>query len=92
MYYVYMVRCADGTLYTGSTTDPQRRVRTHNAGRGARYTRARRPVELVWLEEAESWSTALRREAEIKRLPRSTKLALAEGQKKRPAGGEKDKS
>ncbi|MCD8382898.1 MAG: GIY-YIG nuclease family protein [Clostridiales bacterium] len=76
MFYVYIVKCSDGTLYTGSTTNVSRRVRTHNAGKGAKYTRSRRPVALVYQEETESWPAALRREAAIKRLPRAKKIAL----------------
>lgn len=76
MYHVYILRCADGTLYTGCTNDLERRLRTHNAGKGAKYTRARLPVELVYAEEAVDKSQALRREAAIKALPRSEKLKL----------------
>lgn len=76
MYHVYILRCADGTLYTGCTNDLARRLRTHNAGKGAKYTRARLPVELVYAEEAADKSQALRREAAIKALPRSKKLKL----------------
>ena len=71
-----MVECADGTYYTGWTTEPQRRVQQHNAGTGARYTRARRPVKLVYMEELPDRSTAMKREAKIKRLPRQEKQAL----------------
>jgi putative endonuclease len=76
---VYIVRCADGTLYTGVTRDIGRRVDEHNAGgpRGARYTRARRPVTLVYAESAPSRAAACRRECEIRRLGRAGKLALA---------------
>jgi len=77
-WHVYLLRCADGTLYTGIATEPQRRLRQHNgelAG-GARYTRGRRPVELVWSEACVSRSAALRREAELRRLDRTAKLAL----------------
>ncbi len=74
---VYMLRCKDGTFYIGSTKDLERRVREHNEGRnGARYTRARRPVELVYSEECESWSAALKREWELKQLKRSEKMIL----------------
>ena len=73
---VYILECADGTLYTGATTDPERRLAEHNAGRGARYTRARRPLTLVYVEPAADRSAALRREAAIKRLPRAGKRAL----------------
>ena len=76
MWYVYLLRCADDTLYTGCTTDPQRRLKQHNSGRGAKYTRARRPVSLVYVEQAEDHSQALRREAALKRLSRKEKLAL----------------
>ena len=75
--FVYIVRCADNTLYTGWTTDVERRVRTHNAGRGAQYTRRRMPVELVYREPQPSRADAMRREAAIKRWPRKRKLALA---------------
>ncbi len=74
--FVYMLRCADGSLYTGSTTDLDRRLAAHQSGRGAKYTRSRLPVELVYREEAPDWSAALRREAAIKRLPRARKLEL----------------
>lgn len=76
MWYVYLLRCADDTVYAGCTTDPQRRLEQHNTGRGAKYTRARRPVTLVYLEQAENHSQALRREAALKRLSRKEKLAL----------------
>lgn len=75
---VYMLRCADGSLYTGITTDIARRVAEHNGegGLGARYTRSRRPVELVYVEAAASRAAAARREAAIKQLDRARKLAL----------------
>ena len=66
--YVYMVECRDGSLYTGWTTDAMRRVRTHNRGNGAKYTRSRLPVTLVYLEKTDSKNSALQREAAIKRL------------------------
>ena len=75
-FYVYLLRCADGTLYTGYTDDPVRRTKVHNAGKGAKYTRARLPVELVYQEELTDKSAALKREAAIKRLTRAQKLAL----------------
>jgi putative endonuclease len=75
-WYVYVVRCADGSLYTGISTDVPARVAAHNAGRGARYTRSRRPVQLVHVETKKSQSTALKREAAIKALPRVHKLSL----------------
>lgn len=74
--FVYMLRCADGSLYTGSTTDLDRRLAVHQSGRGAKYTRSRLPVELVYREEAPDWSAALRREAAIKHLSRAQKLEL----------------
>ena len=74
--YVYIVRCADGTLYTGWTTDVARRVAEHNAGRGARYTRQHGPVTLVYSEVCPDRSTAMRREEEIKRRGRAYKERL----------------
>ena len=76
MYTVYVVRCRDGSLYTGIARDPTERLAAHNAGRGARYTRSRRPVRLVYGEPARDRSSALRREHTIKRLPREAKLRL----------------
>ena len=67
-WYVYIVRCADGSLYTGITKDVESRVSLHNAGRGAKYTRARRPVELVYREMVSDRGAAVRRECAIKRL------------------------
>jgi putative endonuclease len=75
-YFCYIVECSDGTFYTGWSTDPQRRERQHNLGRGARYTRDRRPVRLVYVEEQADKPSALRRELKIKRLPREKKLKL----------------
>ena len=73
---VYVARCSDGTLYTGVTTDPGRRLAQHNAGAGGAYTRSRAPVVLVYWEEANSRSEAQQREHAIKRLSRSEKEAL----------------
>jgi putative endonuclease len=73
MHYVYIVRCADGTLYTGYARDPERRTKIHNAGRGAKYTRRRLPVSLVYWEPCESRSAALKREHEVKCLTRLEK-------------------
>jgi predicted GIY-YIG superfamily endonuclease len=67
-WYVYIVRCSDGSLYTGITRDVESRVSLHNAGRGAKYTRARRPVELVYRETVGDRGAAVRRECAIKRL------------------------
>jgi putative endonuclease len=78
MAYVYMVRCRDGSLYTGWTTDLEKRVKTHNAGQGAKYTRSRLPVELVYYEELDTREAALRREAAIKKLSRERKELLVE--------------
>ena len=75
-YWVYILRCADGTLYTGSTDDVERRAAAHNSGKGAKYTRGRGPVEVVYREECADKSAALRRECAVKRLTRAEKLAL----------------
>jgi putative endonuclease len=74
--FVYLLRCADGTLYCGWSTDPERRLRQHEAGTASRYTRTRRPVELVWSAECGDRSEALREEARVKRLSRAQKSAL----------------
>jgi len=74
-----MVRCADGTLYTGFTRDPEARVAVHNAGKGAKYTRSRLPVSLVYSEECGSLSAALKREHELKPLSKTKKEALVAG-------------
>lgn len=78
-YYCYMVRCANDAFYTGWTTDPLRRVKQHNAGQGARYTRMHSPVALVYVEEVADHSAALKREVEIKRYSHAKKAALAQG-------------
>jgi len=78
-HYVYVLRCTDDTLYTGYTTDPERRVREHGAGEGAKYTRGRTPVELVHVERFASRSAALSREHEIKGLSRAAKERLIDG-------------
>ena len=76
-WYVYIVRCSDNTLYTGISTDPLARVAEHNSGQnGAKYTRTRRPVTLIYTEQVQSRSAALKREIAIKRLSREAKLAL----------------
>jgi predicted GIY-YIG superfamily endonuclease len=75
-WYVYMVRCADGSLYTGIATDVERRVAEHNAGQGARYTRGRGPVTLVYREQVKDRPAALRREYAIKQLRATRKRAL----------------
>jgi len=78
---VYVLRCRDGTLYTGATIDLTRRLARHASGKGARYTRARLPVELVYQERAASRGAALSREAELKRMTRERKLALVAGRR-----------
>ncbi|WP_187323669.1 GIY-YIG nuclease family protein [Stigmatella aurantiaca] len=78
-----MLRCRDGTLYTGATNNLERRLATHGKGRGAAYTRARLPVALVWSEPAVDRGAALRREAALKRLTRAEKLRLVGGQARR---------
>jgi putative endonuclease len=75
--FVYLLRCADGTLYCGWSTDPDRRLRQHQAGRASRYTRTRRPVELIYAREFASRSEAMREEVRIKRLPPAQKRHLA---------------
>jgi len=75
-FYCYILECADGTYYTGWTTDPERRLHQHNAGRGARYTKTRRPVQLVYLELQPDRSTAQKREIKIKKLTRTQKEVL----------------
>jgi len=79
VYYVYIVRCADGSLYTGLARHPEERVAVHNAGRGAKYTFASRPVALVYQEAVDSLSDALKRESQIKNLSRAKKDALIAG-------------
>ena len=77
-FFCYILVCADGSYYTGWTTDPARRERQHNRGVGARYTSTRRPVRLAYLEPQPSRSAAMRRERQIKTFPRSKKAALIE--------------
>jgi putative endonuclease len=84
-HYVYIVRCADGTLYTGYTTDPAAREQAHNAGRGAKYTRSRRPVCLVYSERFRSLAKALRREYALKQLSRADKILQMEAGPSGPA-------
>lgn len=75
-WHLYILRCGDGTLYTGITTDVQHRLEAHRQGRGAKYTRGRGPLELVYQEPCQDHSQALRRELEIKALPRQEKETL----------------
>lgn len=79
MWYVYMLACADGSLYTGIAADVDKRFAAHKSGRGAKYTRSHPPVAVVYREACGDKSAALRREAAIKKLPRAEKLKLAEG-------------
>jgi putative endonuclease len=75
-YFCYILECADGSFYTGWTTDPDRRLREHNRGQGSRYTRARRPVELVYLEDLPDRTSAQKRERSLKSLTRLRKKQL----------------
>ena len=84
MWYVYILRCGDGTLYTGTTDDVARRLAAHRAGKGAKYTRGRAPLELEYTETCENHSAALRREYAIKRLSREEKLRLIASAPKAP--------
>ena len=77
-WYIYILRCGDDTLYTGITDDVDRRFAAHCAGKGAKYTRGRGPLTLVYTEEAEDKSAALKREHAIKKLTRAEKLNLIE--------------
>lgn len=77
-WHLYILRCKDGSLYTGITTDVEKRLEVHRSGKGAKYTRGRAPLELVYREECGTHSNALKRELEIKALPREKKLALLE--------------
>ena len=76
MNYTYILKCNDGTLYTGWTNNLEKRVKDHNEGKGAKYTKARRPVSLVYYEEFESKEEAMKREYAIKQMSRSDKLKL----------------
>ena len=84
-YYTYIVRCADDTFYTGYTTDVEKRIDMHNASKGAKYTRGRLPVSLVYFEEHENKHDALSREWHIKRMTRSQKEELIEDFKENKA-------
>jgi putative endonuclease len=77
--FVYILRCADGSLYTGAAKDLKRRLAQHRAGRASRYTRARLPVQLVFEKRVRTWSRALREEHRVKRLSRTQKLDLIRG-------------
>ena len=75
-WYVYILQCADGTLYTGITNDLDRRLKAHNAGTASKYTRVRRPVAMVYQEEADAKGNALRRELQIKSMSRQQKMDM----------------
>jgi putative endonuclease len=78
-YYVYILECSDGSLYTGCTNQVARRLSLHNAGRASRYTRTRLPVSVCYIEQVGGRGDALKREAEIKKLPRTEKIRLCKG-------------
>ena len=83
MHFAYLLQCADGTLYGGYTTDLQKRLAAHNSGKGAKYTRSRLPVELVWWEECPTKESAMSREWQVKHLTREEKLKLVEDFKRK---------
>lgn len=85
-YWVYILRCSDDTLYTGIAIDVERRAAAHNSGRGAKYTRSRGPVAVVYRELCDDKPSALRRELEIKRMTRRDKLALVMSQTQSATG------
>ncbi len=88
--YCYILKCADGTFYTGWTTDPERRVVQHNKGLGAKYTSARRPVKLVYVEPHANRREAMQRELEIKKMKRMQKGKLVESYKREKKLGIRD--
>ena len=81
MHYVYIIKCSDNSLYTGYTTNLERRVKEHNEGKGAKYTRGRTPVKLVYYEKKETKSLAMKREYEIKQFNREDKVKLIDDKK-----------
>jgi len=89
--YTYMLKCSDGTLYTGWTNDLEKRVEAHNSGKGAKYTKARRPVELAYYEEFETKEQAMKREYAIKQLGRKEKQKLIVGKKIKLSDERKEK-
>ena len=91
MNYTYMLKCSDGTLYTGWTNDLEKRVEAHNSGKGAKYTKARRPVELAYYEEFETKEQAMKREYPIKQLGRKEKQQLIAGKKVKLSDERKEK-
>ena len=88
MNYTYILKCKDGSLYTGWTNDLEQRVAAHNTGKGAKYTKARRPVELVYFEEFETKEQAMKREYAIKQMARKDKLELVRRTEKADARSE----
>lgn len=86
-WYLYILRCGDGSLYTGITNDVDRRLEMHRSGKGAKYTRGRGPLELTYQESCESYSHALKREHQVKRLTRQEKLELIGGNAKKLGSG-----
>ncbi|MGN9059390.1 GIY-YIG nuclease family protein [Mediterraneibacter faecis] len=91
MNYTYMLKCSDGTLYTGWTNDLEKRVEAHNSGKGAKYTKARRPVELAYYEEFETKEQAMKREYAIKQLGRKEKQKLIADKKVKLSDERKEK-
>ena len=91
MNYTYMLKCSDGTLYTGWTNDLEKRVEAHNSGKGAKYTKARRPVELAYYEEFETKEQAMKREYAIKQLGRKEIQKLIAGKKVKLSDERKEK-
>ena len=91
MNYTYMLKCSDGTLYTGWTNDLEKRVEAHNSGKGAKYTKARRPVELAYYEEFETKEQAMKLEYAIKQLGRKEKQKLITGKKVKLSDERKEK-
>ena len=81
--YAYLLKCSDGSLYAGWTNDPERRLKAHNSGTASKYTRSRRPVEMVYLEEFETKSEAMKREAALKMMTREQKLELVKSCKQK---------
>lgn len=84
VWYLYILRCGDESLYTGITTDVEKRLEVHRSGRGAKYTRGRGPLALVYREECGTHSDALKRERAVKALPREAKLELIQSVRKNP--------
>lgn len=86
-FYVYILKCSDGTLYTGYTVDLDNRIKKHNLGKASKYTRIRRPVQMIYYEEYDCKSSALKRESEIKRMKREDKVKLIHTLQRASQGG-----